>query len=137
MIRTRRSTGTVRWCRPSPEICWRSTIWPSSWRTRRVSHGGAATRRTRVQGFRRGPGNRGYARLGTLQAGDTAKALPLLDSAAKSAPANVDILIHAAIVHAFMGNLVQARRYVDAALKADPKVANRTDVKALLGKLVI
>jgi uncharacterized protein (TIGR03790 family) len=69
--------------------------------------------------------------------GDTAKALSLLDQAAKSAPANVDILIHAAIVHASVGNSVQARRYVDAAIKADPKAADRSDVKALLGKLVI
>jgi len=68
---------------------------------------------------------------------DVAKALPLLDQAAKSAPANVDILVHAAIVHASVGNLVQSRRYVDAAIKADPKAADRSDVKALIGKLVI
>ena len=69
--------------------------------------------------------------------GDAAKALPLLELAAKGAPANVDILVHAAIVHASVGNSVQARRYVDAAIKADPKAADRSDVKALLGKLVI
>lgn len=68
--------------------------------------------------------------------GDTAKALPLLDLAAKGAPANVDILVHAATAHASVGNSVQARRYVDAAIKADPKAADRSDVKALLGKLV-
>jgi uncharacterized protein (TIGR03790 family) len=69
--------------------------------------------------------------------GDTTQALPLLERAAKGAPADVDILIHAAIVHASLGNAVQARRYVDAAIKADPKAAERSDVKALLGKLVI
>jgi uncharacterized protein (TIGR03790 family) len=68
--------------------------------------------------------------------GDTAQALPLLDRAAKGAPTNVDILVHAAIAHASVGNSVQARRYVDAAIKADPKAAERSDVKALLGKLV-
>jgi tetratricopeptide (TPR) repeat protein len=69
--------------------------------------------------------------------GDTAKALLLLDQAAKAVPPNVDILVHAAIAHASVGNSVQARRYVDAAIKADPKAADRSDVKTLLGKLVI
>ena len=69
--------------------------------------------------------------------GDTAHALPLLERAAKGAPANVDILVHAATAHAAVGNSVQARRYLDAAVKADPKAADRSDVKALLGKLVI
>lgn len=69
--------------------------------------------------------------------GDTAKALPLLERAAKAAPSDVDILIHAATVHAAVGNSVQARRYLDAAIKVDPKVADRSDVKALIGKLVI
>jgi len=68
--------------------------------------------------------------------GDTATALPLLDKAAKAAAANVDILVHAATAHAAAGNPVQARRYVDAAIKVDPKAADRADVKALLGKLV-
>lgn len=68
--------------------------------------------------------------------GDTVQALPLLDLAAKGAPSSVDILVHAAIVHAAAGNSVQSRRYLDAALKADPKAAERSDVKALLGKLV-
>lgn len=69
--------------------------------------------------------------------GDTALALPLLERAAKAEPGNVDILIHAATAHASMGNSVQARRYVDAAIKVDPKAADRSDVKALIGKLVI
>jgi uncharacterized protein (TIGR03790 family) len=69
--------------------------------------------------------------------GEAAKALPLLDRAAKGAPASVDILVHAAIVHASVGNPVQARLYLDAAIKADPKAAERSDVKALIGKLVI
>lgn len=68
--------------------------------------------------------------------GDTAKALPLLDRAAKAGGANVDILVHAATAHAAAGNPVQSRAYLDAALKADPKAAERADVKALIGKLV-
>jgi uncharacterized protein (TIGR03790 family) len=68
--------------------------------------------------------------------GDYAKALPLLDRAAKGAPSDVDVLVHAATAHAAVGNSVQARKYVDAAIKADPKAAERSDVKALLGKLV-
>ena len=68
--------------------------------------------------------------------GDSASALPLLDRAAKGAASNVDILVHAATAHAGAGNLVQARRYLDTAIKVDPKAAERTDVKALLAKLV-
>jgi tetratricopeptide (TPR) repeat protein len=67
--------------------------------------------------------------------GDAAAALPYLDRAAKLGPANADILIHAATVHAALNNLPQARTYLDAALKVDPKIADRADVKALREKI--
>jgi Tfp pilus assembly protein PilF len=67
--------------------------------------------------------------------GDAAAALPYLDRAAKQDPGNVDILVHAATVHAALNNLPQARAYLDAAVKADPKAADRADVKALRDKI--
>jgi uncharacterized protein (TIGR03790 family) len=69
------------------------------------------------------------------KAGDTAKALPYLERAAKLAPPNVDILIHVGTIHADLKNLEQARADVDALLKLDPKAAERADVKALIARI--
>ena len=67
--------------------------------------------------------------------GDDRTAAPLLERAEAAMPTNVDILVHAGIVHAALHDLVRARKELDAALKADPKATDRDDVKALRDQL--
>jgi uncharacterized protein (TIGR03790 family) len=67
--------------------------------------------------------------------GEDKIAAPFLERAASGSPTNVDILIHAAIVHAAIGNLPRARAELAAAEKLDPQVASRADVKVLRDKL--
>jgi len=67
--------------------------------------------------------------------GDLAKAQLYLERAEKVVTSNVDILIHAATIHADLKNLEQARADVDALLKLDPKTAERPDVKALIARI--
>jgi len=59
----------------------------------------------------------------------------LIEQAAKAEPANLDILVHAAMVNAALNNLTQARAFLDAALKVDPKVIDRADVKVLAARI--
>jgi len=75
--------------------------------------------------------------LGWIQhlLGDDKAAAALLEQAVAGAPTNLDILVHSATVHIALGDLVKARKEFDAALKADPKAADRADVKALAQKL--
>ena len=44
-------------------------------------------------------------------------------------------LVHAAAIHAGLNDLVKARKDLDAAVKADPKAADRPDVKTLRDKI--
>lgn len=67
--------------------------------------------------------------------GETIKALPFLERASQLAAPNVDILAHAAAIHADVKNMAQARADLDALLKLDPKAADRPDVKALMAKI--
>jgi uncharacterized protein (TIGR03790 family) len=66
--------------------------------------------------------------------GDHAAALPLIERAIKSAP-NADLYVHAAAVTLELGNMAAAKGHLDSALKADPKIAERADVKALIGRI--
>lgn len=67
--------------------------------------------------------------------GDYALAKPLLERALAGAPTDVDILIHNASLAVALNDLPRARTLVDAAVKADPKAAERADVKALKEKI--
>jgi uncharacterized protein (TIGR03790 family) len=67
--------------------------------------------------------------------GDAKAAALVLDQAARQEPANIDLLVHAATVHAALNDLVKARTYLESALKADPRAAERADVKALRDKI--
>jgi uncharacterized protein (TIGR03790 family) len=67
--------------------------------------------------------------------GDDATANRLLERAAALAPAHVDILVRAATVAAAVGDRIRARRQLDAAIKADPKAAEREDVIALRARI--
>ena len=67
--------------------------------------------------------------------GDHASALPLIERAAKANTQSAEIQLHAAFVHAALGNLAAARTYLDTALKLDPKLGDRDDVKTLAAKI--
>jgi uncharacterized protein (TIGR03790 family) len=67
--------------------------------------------------------------------GQNALAAPLLEQAAAGAADNADVLIHAATVHAALGDLARARKELSAALALDARLAARPDVKALQEKL--
>jgi len=67
--------------------------------------------------------------------GDDRTAAPMLERAAAALPTLADVQVHAATVHAALNDLVKARKDLDAALKADPKAADRPDVKILLDKI--
>jgi uncharacterized protein (TIGR03790 family) len=67
--------------------------------------------------------------------GDAPTAIRYVDRAARLAPTSLEILIHAGMVHAGAKSLSQARTYLQAALKLDPKAADRDDVKALAARI--
>jgi Flp pilus assembly protein TadD len=67
--------------------------------------------------------------------GDDRAAAPLIESAAAALPGDTDILVHAAVVRAALGDLARARAAVVAARKLDPKVDDRAEIKALAAKL--
>jgi uncharacterized protein (TIGR03790 family) len=67
--------------------------------------------------------------------GDDRAASPLLESAAAALPGNVDILVHAAVVRAALGDATRALAAVNAARKLDPRLDDRADIKTLLAKL--
>jgi tetratricopeptide (TPR) repeat protein len=70
-----------------------------------------------------------------FKVGDTAAALPLSARAAQFEPKSFDVLFHAATIHAAANDLPKARAFLDSALKADPKAADRADVKALAARI--
>jgi Tfp pilus assembly protein PilF len=67
--------------------------------------------------------------------GDITSALPLTERAAQAEPGNLEILLHAATIHAAANDLLKARTYLASALKLDPKAADRADVKALAARI--
>ena len=67
--------------------------------------------------------------------GDNQAALPWLEQAAAAAPNSVEILIHAAIVHAAVNDLTKARQRLEAAEKLDPRIGTRPDVQKLRTRL--
>ena len=68
-------------------------------------------------------------------AGDDAGAIGPLEEALKSAAQNPEIHLHAAVVYAALGKTDQASQALARALKLDPKLASRDDVKSLQSKL--
>ncbi len=62
-------------------------------------------------------------------------ALPLIERAAASLPADIDVLVHAATVNLALGRTARARLFLDAALKADPGAQSRADVQTIMGKI--
>jgi uncharacterized protein (TIGR03790 family) len=75
--------------------------------------------------------------LGWIQhlLGNDQAAAPLVERAVTASPADADMLVHAASVHAALGDKTRAAAELDAAVKADPSVAERDDVKALRAKI--
>jgi tetratricopeptide (TPR) repeat protein len=71
-----------------------------------------------------------HYKLGNAQA-----ALPLIERAFQQAPKNADIALHAAEIQLAAGNLPQAKISLDTALKLDPGLAERPDVKALVARI--
>jgi len=71
--------------------------------------------------------------LGWIQhlLGEDRLAAPLVEKAAIAIPDNAEILMHAAFVHAALLDKARAVKELDAAVKLDPKLADRADVKAL------
>jgi uncharacterized protein (TIGR03790 family) len=67
--------------------------------------------------------------------GDDYSAKPLIERAANEAPGNLEILVHAAFIHVGVNDRVKANEALTAALKIDPKLADREDVKALKKKI--
>ena len=67
--------------------------------------------------------------------GEHDKALPLLVEAARLAPKNADILLHAAIASAVAKRFDDARRYLAGALAIAPALATTEKVVSLRGQL--
>jgi Tfp pilus assembly protein PilF len=62
-------------------------------------------------------------------------AAPVLERAASARGASGEILLHAAIVQMAIDNLPRAKTELDAAVKLDPKLAERQDAKVLRAKV--
>jgi len=67
--------------------------------------------------------------------GDDHLAAPLIEQALASAKDNADFQLHAAFIHAGLGDISRARTELDAAVKLNPALADRPDVKALRDKV--
>ena len=67
--------------------------------------------------------------------GDYRRAKGLLAEALQGAPQNPTIRLHAALVHAALGETESARQELTRALELDPKLASREDVQQLQTKL--
>lgn len=67
--------------------------------------------------------------------GDHAAARPLLERAVAGAPEVAEIQLHAAFLHAALGQTTKARAELEAALTLDPSLAERDDVKELRGRI--
>jgi uncharacterized protein (TIGR03790 family) len=67
--------------------------------------------------------------------GDDRAAATFIERATAIDGKDVDILVHAAVVHEALNDRPRARAELDAAVKLDPKLAERADVKALRARL--
>jgi uncharacterized protein (TIGR03790 family) len=67
--------------------------------------------------------------------GDYRTAASYLERAAAAAPGVAEIQLHAAFAHAEIGEITRARLELATALKLDPALAERDDVKALQARL--
>jgi uncharacterized protein (TIGR03790 family) len=67
--------------------------------------------------------------------GDHESALPLMERAIEAAPDNVDILVHAAAVHAALGDRPRAARTLESAKALDAAAGERADVLAIEAKI--
>ena len=63
--------------------------------------------------------------------GDDRLAASLIEEAAAALPGDVDVLLHAAIVRAALGDSVRAVAALNAARKQNPSVGDRPEIKAL------
>jgi Flp pilus assembly protein TadD len=68
--------------------------------------------------------------------GDDAAAMRYLEEALKAAPQNPEIHLHAAIVYAALGKTDEAKKSLAQALKLEPQLSSRDDVKSLQSKLI-
>lgn len=68
--------------------------------------------------------------------GDYMQAKTILEKAAAADPTNVDVQVHAASASMALRDPAKAKKYLDQALRADPKAAERADVKELQAKII-
>lgn len=67
--------------------------------------------------------------------GGNERAYPYVQEAARAAPKNAEIQLHAAVVAAAIGRLDEAGAYLKAALELDPKLETSDDIQSLRTKL--
>ena len=67
--------------------------------------------------------------------GNRQEAVKLIRQAAQRVPGNAEVRLHAAIVLAQAGAVAEARKHLDAALKIDPALEARDDVRKLAEQL--
>jgi len=67
--------------------------------------------------------------------GRNADAAPIIRQAAKQLPGNAEVQWHAAVILAAVGDTAAATAALDLAVKANPPLAERADVRALRSKL--
>jgi uncharacterized protein (TIGR03790 family) len=67
--------------------------------------------------------------------GDAASALPLIERAVAASPGTADIQLHAAFIFAADRQISRARSALDAAVKLNPGLAEREDVKELRSRI--
>ena len=67
--------------------------------------------------------------------GDDYSAKPLIERAATESPNNVEILVHAAFIQAGVNDAAKANAALGAALKLNPALNEREDIKALKKKI--
>ena len=67
--------------------------------------------------------------------GDAMAAMTYIDRAAKQLPKNAEITLHLAELHLSLGNQPLAKVHLDLALKLDPSLSERDDVKALVARI--
>jgi len=67
--------------------------------------------------------------------GDDATALPFIDRALPNSGANLEVLVHAAVIHAATGDRERAIKELEAAEKLDRNVGDRAEIKELRRQL--
>jgi uncharacterized protein (TIGR03790 family) len=67
--------------------------------------------------------------------GDDAGALPLIERALAGVGDNVDVLVHAATIHAAMKNVARATVELDKAERLNPEISKREEIRALRERL--